>query len=148
VQPVGENSGVTADEIKLGFLLLQHLRVATPNRPAHKFNAIGRSTRGEFESWLVRDVSPAEKQWLIWIWDELKQARLVSPTGTDLVNPDDWVVVTPKGMSISEFDFTAMFQDQLTDAGKNQSARIRTGGLLRPRQAYYLLEVLPFQSQF
>jgi integrase len=27
---------VTADEIKLGFLLLQHLRVATPNRPAHK----------------------------------------------------------------------------------------------------------------
>jgi hypothetical protein len=66
-QLVGENSGVTADEIKLGFLLLQHLRVATPNRPAHKFNLIGRSTRGEFETSLARDISSSEKQSLIWI---------------------------------------------------------------------------------
>ena len=111
---------MTSDEIKLGFLLLQHLRAATPNRPAHKFNAIGRSTRGEFESWLGRDISPAEKQLLIWIWDELKRVRLIIATGTDLVNPDDWVVVSPKGVSISESDFAAMFRDELSDAGKNQ----------------------------
>ena len=115
-----DNSGVTPDEIKLGFLLLQHLRVATPNRPAHKFNVIGRSTRGEFESWLGRDISSTEKQSLIWIWDELKRARLISPTGTDLVNPDDWVVATPKGMTISESEFTAMFGDEPSNAGKSQ----------------------------
>lgn len=118
-QVLAENSGVTADEIKLGFLLLQHLRVATPNRPAHKFNVIGRSTRGEFESWLGRDISSTEKQWLIWIWDELKRARLISATGTDLVNPDDWVMVSPKGMTISESDFAAMFRDEPSDAGKS-----------------------------
>jgi len=111
---------VTADEIKLGFLLLQHLRVATPNRPAHKFNVIGRSTRGEFESWLGRDISSTEKQWLIWIWDEVKRARLITPTGTDLVNPDDWVVATPKGLTISESDFAAMFRDEPSDAGKDE----------------------------
>ncbi len=38
---------MTADEIKLGFLLLQHLRVATRERSVHKFNVIGRSTKGE-----------------------------------------------------------------------------------------------------
>jgi hypothetical protein len=111
---------VTADEIKLGFLLLQHLRAATPNRPAHKFNVIGRSARGEFESSLGRDISPAEKQSLIWIWDELRRSRLIAPTGTDLVNPDDWVMVTPKGMSISESDLAAMFRDEPTDSGRSE----------------------------
>jgi diguanylate cyclase (GGDEF)-like protein len=114
-----ENSVVTADEIKLGFLLLQHLRVATRDRAVHKFNVIGRSTKGEFETWLGRDISPSDKQSVIWIWDELKRARLINATGTDLVNPDDWVVVSPKGMTISEGDFAAMFRDQ-PSAGSNQ----------------------------
>ena len=131
-----DNSGVTPDEIKLGFLLLQHLRVATPNRPAHKFNVIGRSTSGEFEGSLGRDISSTEKQWLIWIWDELKRARLITPTGTDLVNPDEWVLATPKGLTISESPFAAMFRDQPSDAGKSErlvdlkiSARMQYSGV-------------------
>ena len=88
---------MTADEIKLGFLLLQHLRVATRDRSVHKFNVIGRSTKGEFETSVGRDISTSEKHSLIWLWDELKRARLINATGTDLVNPDDWVVVSPKG---------------------------------------------------
>lgn len=114
---------MTAEEIKLGFLLLQHLRVATRDRAVHKFNVIGRSTRGEFEICLGRDISPSEKQSLIWIWDELKRARLINATGTDLVNPDDWVVVSPKGMTVSEGDFAAMFRDEPSDAGRENSNR-------------------------
>lgn len=83
---------MTADEIKLGYLLLEHLRVVTRDRAVHKFNVIGKSTKGEFELWLRRDISPSERESLIWIWDELKRARLINATGTDLVNPDDWVV--------------------------------------------------------
>ena len=122
---------MTADEIKLGFLLLQHLRVATRDRAVHKFNVIGRSTQGEFETWLGRDISSSEKQSLIWIWDELKRARLINATGTDLVNPDDWIVVSPKGMSISEADFTAMFRDQTSEAGSNQRLLDAVTGILQ-----------------
>ena len=122
---------MTADEIKLGFLLLQHLRVATRDRAVHKFNVIGRSTKGEFENWLGRDMSPSEKQSLIWIWDELKRERLINATGTDLVNPDDWVVVSPKGMTVSEGDFAAMFRDEPSDAGRNQRIVDAVTGILQ-----------------
>jgi diguanylate cyclase (GGDEF)-like protein len=100
---------VTTDEIKLGFRLLEHLRVATRDRAVHKFNVIGKSVRGEFEISLGRDLPASDKQSLIWIWDELKRARLIHATGTDLVNPDDWVVVSSKGQTISESEFAANF---------------------------------------
>jgi diguanylate cyclase (GGDEF)-like protein len=103
---------VSPDEIKLGYLLLTFLRSSTRDRPVNKFNVIGRSGRGEFEMWLQKDVLPHEKQTLIWVWDELKRARLINATGTDLVNPDDWVVVSPKGQTISESDFAAIFTDE------------------------------------
>jgi diguanylate cyclase (GGDEF)-like protein len=105
-------SDVSPDEIKLGYLLLTFLRSYTRDRPANKFNVIGRSGRGEFEMWLQKDVRPDEKQTLIWVWDELRRARLINATGTDLVKPDDWVIVTPKGETISESDFGAMFTDE------------------------------------
>lgn len=105
-------SDVSPDEIKLGYLLLTFLRSYTRDRPANKFNVIGRSGRGEFEMWLQKDVRPHEKQTLIWVWDELKRARLINATGTDLVNPDDWVIASPKGQTISEPDFAAMFTDE------------------------------------
>jgi diguanylate cyclase (GGDEF)-like protein len=105
-------SDVSPDEIKLGYLLLTFLRSYTRDRPANKFNVIGRSGRGEFEMWLQKDVRPDEKQTLIWVWDELRRARLINATGTDLVKPDDWVIVTPKGETISESDFGATFTDE------------------------------------
>src|SRR5271163_2237744 len=100
---------VSPDEIKLSYLLLKFLRLST--RSVNKFNVIGRSGKGEFEMWLEKDVLPDEKQTLIWVWDELKRARLINATGTDLVNPDDWFSVSPKGQTISEADFAAMFTD-------------------------------------
>jgi diguanylate cyclase (GGDEF)-like protein len=102
---------VSPDEITLGYRLLKFLRLS--NRDSvNKFNIIGRSGRGELEMWLQKDFLPNEKQTLIWVWDELKRARLISATGTDLVNPDDWVIVSPKGQTISETDFAAMFTDE------------------------------------
>jgi diguanylate cyclase (GGDEF)-like protein len=108
----GRMLDVSPDEIKLGYLLLKFLRLSARDRPVNKFNVIGRSGRGEFEMWLQKDVLPNEKQTLIWVWDELKRARLISATGTDLVNPDDWFIVSPKGQTISESDFAAMFADE------------------------------------
>jgi diguanylate cyclase (GGDEF)-like protein len=103
---------VSPDEIRLGYILLKFLRLSTRDRAVNKFNVIGRSGRGEFEMWLEKDVLPHEKQTLIWVWDELKRARLINATATDLVNPDDWVIVSPKGQTISESDFAAMFTDE------------------------------------
>ena len=103
---------MTPEEIKLGYLLLEYLRISARDRAVHKFNVLGRSTKGEFEMWLRRDVLPDEKQTLIWLWDELKRSRLINATGTDLVNPDDWVIVSPKGLTITESEFAAMFSKE------------------------------------
>lgn len=112
---------VSPNEIELGFLLLKFLRLSTRDRSVNKFNVIGRSGRGEFEMWVEKDVPQHEKQTLIWVWDELKRARLINATGTDLVDPDNWVIVSPKGQTISESDFAAMFTDESrerTETGK------------------------------
>jgi diguanylate cyclase (GGDEF)-like protein len=109
---------MTSDEIKLGYLLLKFLRVNARDRAIHKFNVIGRSRKGEFEFWLQRDVSSSEKQSLIWIWEELKRTRLINATGEDLVNPDDWVLVSPKGLTISEGEFAELFSDKPGDHGR------------------------------
>jgi len=111
---------MTSDEIKLGYLLLNFLRVNARDRAVHKFNVIGRSAKGEFEFWLQRDVSSSEKQSLIWIWDELKRTRLINATGEDLVNPDDWVLVSPKGLTISEGEFAELFSDKPRDRGTSE----------------------------
>ena len=58
---------MTPEEIKLGYLLLEYLRISARDRAVHKFNVLGRSTKGEFEMWLRRDVPPDEKQTLIWL---------------------------------------------------------------------------------
>jgi hypothetical protein len=100
---------------------LNFLRLSARARSVNKYNVIGRSGRGEFEMWLEKDVHPHERQTLIWVWDELKRARLINATATDLVNPDDWVIVSPKGQTISESDFAALFTDEpreRTEAGK------------------------------
>jgi hypothetical protein len=69
---------MTSVEIKLGYFLLEYLR----DRKLNKFNVIGRSTKGEFETWLGRHTPPSEKQTLIWLWDEFKRERLISGTGS------------------------------------------------------------------
>src|SRR5260370_21428606 len=99
------------DEIPLAYSLLQYLRISASSRSVHKFNVIGRSGKGEFEQWLRRDLSGSEKETLSWIWDEFKRLRVINATGTDLVNPDSWILVSERGMSITESDLEKMLRD-------------------------------------
>jgi hypothetical protein len=94
---------VSYNESNLKFLLLKFIYEETKNsRTVHKYNAIGRSGQGMFEQWLRRALRSEEKETLIWAWDELRRLRVITPTGTDLVNPDDWVRITEKGMAAIE----------------------------------------------
>lgn len=122
---------MSPDEIKLGYLLLKFLRLSTRDRSVNKFNVIGRSGRGEFEMWLGKDVLPHEKQTLIWVWDEVKRARLINATGTDLVSPDDWVILSPRGQTISESDFAAMIADESLERTENGKLIDAVTGILQ-----------------
>ena len=113
-------------EIHLATAILQYLRTATQHRSVHKFNVIGRSGKGDFELSTGRELTSAERQALIWIWDELKRLRLISATGTDLVNPDSWVVISERGLTLSDSDLEQMLQD---GTGPKRPEK-RTDGLL------------------
>jgi hypothetical protein len=67
-----------------------------------KFNTIGRDGPGDFERWLKIELTPEEKETLIWIWGDLLRLRLITPTGKDLVIPDNWVRATDKGVAAIE----------------------------------------------
>lgn len=128
----GVFTAMSPEEIKLGYQLLLFLRKATSHEHVYKFNVIGSGVHGAFERETQRDFTPAEKQSLIWFWDELKRLRLIVPTGTDLSRPDDWVVVTPEGMKITEADFAALFDtERKPDAKADDSLDAVTGLLSR-----------------
>lgn len=71
-------------------------------RSPNKYNVIGRGAQGDFERWLGRDLTPDEKDSLIWTWDELIRQRLIAPTGKDLVAPDSWIKLTERGATAVE----------------------------------------------
>jgi len=99
-----ERSGLIAygDEL-LKYLLLQFIHTEQlNNRSVEKYNAIGKGIQSDFERWLKTDLTTEEKDKLIWAWSELVRLRLIAPTGTDLVIPDNWVRLTEKGMSAVE----------------------------------------------
>src|SRR5260370_26113457 len=90
------------DEIQLARSLLSYLRTSARASSVHKFNVIGRSAKGEFELWLGRELSKSEKQTLVWVWDEFKRLRLITATGTGLVEPDNWILPSEKRIALSE----------------------------------------------
>lgn len=95
---IEEGGLLSYSESNLKFLLLKFIHEESiQSRAVNKYNAIGRSSRGSFELWLGKTLLGDEKETLIWAWDELRRLRLITPTATDLVNPDDWVRVTEKG---------------------------------------------------
>jgi hypothetical protein len=63
---------------------------------------VGRDGAGDFERWLRITLTSEEKETLIWIWGDLLRLRLITPTGKDLVVPDNWVRVTDKGIAAIE----------------------------------------------
>jgi hypothetical protein len=94
---------ISFGEESLKFLLLKFVSEERKNgRPLHKYNTIGRGAQGEFERWLGRDLTPDEKDSLIWTWDELIRLRLIAPTGTDLVATDSWIKLTDRGAAAVE----------------------------------------------
>jgi GGDEF domain-containing protein len=96
------------DEIQLARSLLSYLRTSARDSSVHKFNVIGRSAKGEFELWLGRELSKSEKQTLIWVWDEFKRLRLITATGTDLVEPDNWILLSEKGIAVTDSELEQM----------------------------------------
>jgi hypothetical protein len=104
VKPLIESEGlILFNESALKYKLLHFIfEESKNNRSSHKYNTIGKSGPGMFEQSLRVTLSKEEKETLIWAWSELVRLRLITPTGQDLVNPDDWVLVTDRGRAAIE----------------------------------------------
>jgi hypothetical protein len=72
--------------------------VAATSRPVHKFNLIGRNGIGGPLEWQFgQAVTPEERMLAVRAFDELRAADLIRPTYADLVDPENWVIITEKG---------------------------------------------------
>jgi hypothetical protein len=107
---------ISFSEKALKYKLLQFIYNECKTRMhVEKYNTIGRDGQGDFERWLRITLTEDEKETLIWIWGDLIRLRLITPTGKDLVIPDNWVRVTDKGIaaiegrSYVEYDENEMF---------------------------------------
>jgi hypothetical protein len=104
LREVIESDGlISFSEKALKYKLLQFIYNECKARMhVEKYNTIGRNGQGDFERWLRISLTDDEKETLIWIWDDLIRLRLITPTGKDLVIPDNWVRVTDKGVAAIE----------------------------------------------
>src|SRR5258708_973451 len=99
---IESNGLISFSEKALKYKLLQFIYDETKRRQhVEKYNTIGRDGAGDFERWLGITLTEDEKETLIWIWGDLLRLRLLTPTGKDLVVPDNWVRVTDKGIGQS-----------------------------------------------
>lgn len=114
LREVIESSGLIAfSEKALKYNLLQFIyNESKAHQHIEKYNTIGRDGRGDFERWLKIDLTPEEKETLIWLWGDLLRLRLITPTGKDLVIPDNWVRVTDKGVAAIEGKSYVEYDDQ------------------------------------
>jgi len=131
-------------EPELAYSLLQYLRIAARDRAVHKFNVIGKSGKGEFEQWLGRELAQSEKQTVIWIWDELRRLRLMNVTGTDLDQPDNWIVISEKGSTITESELARFFA---RDVVSNHTDRRLDGLLGIPDRAEFDKDFVEYAGQ-
>jgi len=100
---IESNGLISFSEKALKYKLLQFIYNESKERQhVEKYNTIGRDGTGDFERWLKITLTKDEKETLIWIWGDLLRLRLITPTGKDLVIPDNWVRVTDKGISAIE----------------------------------------------
>ena len=100
---IESNGLISFSEKALKYKLLQFIYKESKEREhVEKYNTIGRDAPGDFERWLKITLTKDEKETLIWIWGDLLRLRLITPTGKDLVVPDDWVRVTDKGIAAIE----------------------------------------------
>jgi hypothetical protein len=100
---IESNGLISFSEKALKYKLLQFVYKENKEREhIEKYNTIGRDGPGDFERWLGMALTKEEKETLIWIWGDLLRLRLITPTGKDLVVPDNWVRVTDKGIAAIE----------------------------------------------
>ena len=100
---IESNGLISFSEKALKYKLLQFIYKESKEREhVEKYNTIGRDAPGDFERWLRVTLTKEEKETLIWIWGDLLRLRLITPTGKDLVVPDNWVRVTDKGIAAIE----------------------------------------------
>jgi hypothetical protein len=100
---IESNGLISFSEKALKYKLLQFIYETTKERQhVEKYNTIGRDAAGDFERWLGITLTKDEKETLIWIWGDLLRLRLITPTGKDLVIPDNWVRATDKGAAAIE----------------------------------------------
>lgn len=104
LRQVIEDKGLIAfSERALKYKLLRFIYEECKTKEhVEKYNTLGRDGQGDFERWLRIRLTREEKETLIWIWGDLIRLRLITPTGRDLVVPDDWVRLTDKGVAAIE----------------------------------------------
>jgi hypothetical protein len=142
LEAIERNGLVSYNESNLKFLLVNYIYEESKNsRPVHKYNAIGRAGEGGFEQWLGKKLRAEEKETLIWAWDELRRLRLITPTGTDLVNPDDWVRITEKGTAAIEGkNYTEYVEGEVfINKGEVYTAYTKIKGIMRQARRELLI---------
>jgi serine/threonine protein kinase len=104
ILPSIESRGlIPFSELTLRSLLLKYIYQESKQQQAvNKYNTIGRGALGDVERWIGTTLTREEKDTLIWVWGELVRLRLIAPTGTDMMNPDDWVRTTDRGNAAIE----------------------------------------------
>jgi hypothetical protein len=142
LEEIERNDLVSYNESNLKFLLLKFVYEETKSsRPVHKYNTIGKTGQGTFEQWLRTTLRPDEKETLVWAWDELRRLRLITPTGTDLVNPDDWVRITEKGVAAVEGKAYAEYVEGevFINKGEVYTAYVKIKAILRQARKELLI---------
>ena len=91
----------------------KHERETRAKEHVEKYNTIGRDGPGDLERNLRIELNREEKETLIWIWDDLIRLRLMTPTGRDLVVPNDWVRLTDKGVAAIEGKSYVEYDDKV-----------------------------------
>ena len=88
---IESNGLISFSEKAIKYKLLQFIYKESKEREhIEKYNTIGRDAPGDLERWLRITLTKDEKETLIWIWGDLLRLRLITPTGKDLVVPDNW----------------------------------------------------------
>lgn len=92
-------------EFTLQQLKLQILKILAHDSPRsmHKFNLLGRRfQKGGLEGILGIEFNEEQRALAVQAFDQLKGAGLIRPTYSDLVEPENWVVITDSGRQFLE----------------------------------------------
>lgn len=94
---------------------------AAAPRLAHKMNLIGRPYQaGELEGALKITFTPEMRADAARAFDELKQHGFIVPTYDDLVDPENWVVITEAGMDY----LNGALQDQVETDNRSEVSAV------------------------